>query len=72
MSPNDDLIAIQGLHDQDEARAMKWWLETSDAAKKELWIEIQEMGGSPIRELISRFAQFGYTEIFLRAERRKP
>lgn len=66
-------IPLLSKKEQDEANALKWWRESSEADKLYLWEWIQRGGGGPdsTRELISRFAQLGFTHIALLAERPK-
>ena len=62
------LVALQAEQDQDECNAVTWWKETSDDAKSEIWLRIQNMGGSDEMEIISRMAQLGMTRVCLLAD----
>lgn len=56
------------LHSQqqmDLARAREWWREHSDEQRIIVWERIQKSYSDPVDEIMSRFAQIGFTMIAL-------
>lgn len=51
-------------------QALAWWNSASDADKKLVWDEIQLHYTDPVKEVMSRFAQIGFTAVLQEAERR--
>jgi hypothetical protein len=69
MPNNQKLIDyLKRRHAFDIRQALYWWKQASEADKKLIWDEIQRMHGDPVQEVLSRFAQLGYTLVFLAAE----
>ena len=63
------LAVLRGCQDQDMELAKRWWRESSDEDKAELWSAIQDDDTLPVMEqMVRRFAQVGMTEVALRAE----
>ena len=60
-----NMAILRHQQEQDAAHALKWWRETSEPDKELVWSAIQSLGGSPINEVVSRFAQLGMTQIAL-------
>jgi erythromycin esterase-like protein len=56
--------------DQDIEQALAWWRATAEADKIIVWAAIQRLGGDPLKEAVSRLAQFGFTSLMLMAEER--
>jgi hypothetical protein len=69
MSRFNAINRLRSEHERDEANCLKWWAETSSEDKQRVWDAIQALGGNPINELISRFAQYGMTHAALQAEK---
>lgn len=70
----ESLIAVmQSEQDQDEMNALQWWAEHSNEVKSDIWDRIQEMGrpDDKMGEIISRFAQLGFTHVALLAQPKK-
>ena len=63
------LAVLRGCQDQDMELAKRWWRESSDDDKAEVWSAIQDDDTLPVMEqIIRRFAQVGMTEVALRSE----
>ena len=54
-----DITKLLSEQEKDEAQAVAWVKSTSGDDMLRIWLAIQAMGGTPERELISRFAQLG-------------
>jgi hypothetical protein len=54
-------------HDQDEAHAVAWMREATNEAAVRIWNAIQDLGGTPELEIVSRFAQLGMCHALLLA-----
>lgn len=68
-SHNESMYAVlTSQHDQDIENAKAWWREHDDAAKAKVFAAISHEYTTPIAEVISRFAQIGFTEICLRCK----
>lgn len=61
------MSALRHVQEQDEAGAVTWMKETPTADLLRVWLAIQKMGGSEMQEIISRFAQLGFTHAALLA-----
>lgn len=56
-------LAISATQDQDLEDAKRWWAETSEANKIRVWTKIQAAYDDPLMEIMSRFAQVGFTQV---------
>lgn len=65
---NTDMLMILSVHELDEAGAMAWMQESSDADKLAVWMTIQKKYDDPLMELMSRFAQWGFTQLYLKCQ----
>lgn len=52
-------------NDQDLAACQEWWMTASDEAKNTVWSIIQTHYNDPAMEVMSRFAQLAFTQMFL-------
>ena len=64
-------LPLLAEQDQDLAAGLEWWDNVSFDEKVEVWMAIQNLGGTAIRELVSRFAQLGFTHLALEATQRE-
>lgn len=62
------LIKVQAEHDQDLMEADRWWRKTSEEVKLQILELIAGEYEDPLMELMSRFAQLGFTMMALRNE----
>lgn len=67
----NDVAALQACQDQDMENALRWWTTATNEDKKRVWDAIQRTYPTAVQEVVSRFAQIGYTAIALEAEKRK-
>jgi len=67
MSLFADLNALRSEQEKDEAAAVTWWKDATDADKLRVWARIQQTRSRQIDEVVSRFAQLGMTHIALLA-----
>ena len=60
-------VQLSAIHDQDTAHVLEWHLEASNEEKMRVWMAIQKLttDDDVIRQIIGRFAQFGFTQISL-------
>ncbi len=63
MNPN---LRIQADNDQDRAHADDWMREATPEAQLIVWQAIQALGGTPVKEIISRLAALAFAECVLR------
>ena len=63
------LAVLRGCQDQDMELAKRWWRETSEEDRAEVWLAIQDDDTlSVMEQIVRRFAQVGMTEVAIRAE----
>ena len=60
------LVSLRADQDQDIEAAKEWWRTSDVPAKMRVWNAIQKHYDDPAMEVMSRFAQLGYTLIALR------
>jgi hypothetical protein len=60
------LVQTQADHDQDIENFKTWWRETTTAEKHEVLDVIQRQYDDPRMEIMSRLAQFAFTEMALK------
>jgi hypothetical protein len=56
-------LRIIADNDQDRAECLAWFAQATVADKCQVWDTIQALGGSPEREIVSRFAQLAFGEL---------
>lgn len=66
-----DQIKLKALTSNDMHQALEWWAHSSEEDKLLVWAEIQRLHNDPVQEVLSRFAQLGFTAVALEAQRRK-
>ena len=63
------LAVLRGCQDQDMELAKRWWRETSEEDRAEVWLAIQDDDTlSVMEQIVRRFAQVGMTEVAIRVE----
>lgn len=58
------LLRIVHDNEQDRANCEKWWGESSIEEKRAVWAAIQVVYENPIMEVMSRFAQLAFAEMY--------
>ncbi len=64
------LETISAEQEADTTRALSWWKNASEEDKILVWNQIQQESSEPVKEVIARFAQIGFTQILLAAEKK--
>lgn len=57
-------LRIIGDNEQDRAMAEQWWKESSIEDTMRVWNQIQRKYPDPVMEIMSRFAQIAFGEMF--------
>ena len=65
-----DLLKLISDNEQDEANALTWWRESSEADKMHVLRAITREYDDPVMEIMSRFAQLSFARM-LAAEHQK-
>lgn len=60
----DDLTTLKRQNAEDRAAAVKWMAEATTEDKLRVWMTIQRPYDDPVMEIMSRFAQLAFGEIF--------
>ena len=55
-------------NDQDRAACRQWFAEATEAAKMTVWMAMQLHHDDPVSEIVSRFAQLAFAEMFVEME----
>lgn len=68
----DFYLQLIADHDQDLAKGLDWWRESSDSAKMQVVEAIGREYDDHVMEVMSRFAQIGMNEIILKSRKDQP
>jgi hypothetical protein len=71
MTVEPELLRLVADHDQDRARAERWWAEATFKDKLRVWLCIQRDYPHPTMEVMSRFAQLAFNEMILAQARQE-
>ena len=66
----DPMPRIVADNDRDRAECRAWFLEATEADLIAVWDAIQKLGGDPVSEIVSRFAQLAFAEMLAELEAR--
>lgn len=56
-------------NEQDRMEMKKWWREATEADKIAVWNAIQREHDNPVDEIVTRFAQIAFGEMFEESSR---